>query len=188
MSYCFTYTVLQYWLHNTKASTINKITSKTKSCQKQRAIYKTKDVRPMKGSLAVSALATTLGAPRQTMAMASKNEECGAITTTGASLGLAGRWWRPIIFTRWNPAATTTSLMRERMEKRSLLEIYFMLTFIVRQIGDRQNQRKFINKCASKSNYVIHWIEQEQNVWLELFIFSHSKSITNNFFTYNNKI
>lgn len=43
------------------------------------------DIRPMKGSLAVSALATTLGAPRQTMAMASKNVECGAMTITGAS-------------------------------------------------------------------------------------------------------
>ncbi|GBP08712.1 hypothetical protein EVAR_7300_1 [Eumeta japonica] len=54
-----------------------------KSAQSSR--IRTLDLRPMKGSLAVSALATTLGAPRTTMAIASKKLEWGANTRTGAS-------------------------------------------------------------------------------------------------------
>lgn len=67
-------------------SLINKISvkmTKDKKAAKNAMVFE--DIRPMKGSLAVSAFATTLGAPRQTMAMASKNVECGAMTITGAS-------------------------------------------------------------------------------------------------------
>lgn len=92
--------------------------SKTKTFKLQAVVQ---NLRPMNGRRAVSALATTLGAPRQTIAMASKNDEWGDITITGASRRLDGTCCRPSILTRWNPAATTTSLIRERIEKRSLL-------------------------------------------------------------------
>lgn len=82
---------------------------------------KTQNLRPIKGILAVSALATTLGAPKQTIAIASKNVECGAVTKTGASLGFSGVFSRPRMTTGLKPAVLTTNFIRAKMETRSLL-------------------------------------------------------------------